>query len=169
MKQVTKLPQAPKKAKKPKLKNRYGKVERKHPAFGTSKLEQRFAKDFLDKLKVKYVWQFEAKDIGRFYDFYLPEHRVLIEVDGSYFHNDQRVVRQDRITPMHKKNMRVDEEKNKWALIHGIPLIRIWEKDINEDSNGVMKRLKERLVIERDKVMLEENKKNKRHVNKLKK
>ena len=54
-----------------------------HPKYGTSKLEEDFARDFLDKLGVKYIYQFEAKDIGRFYDFYLPEHNLIVECDGS--------------------------------------------------------------------------------------
>ena len=58
---------------------------KKKPLFGTSKLEEDFARDFLDKLEVKYVYQFEAKEIGRWYDFYLPEHNLIIEVDGGYW------------------------------------------------------------------------------------
>ena len=57
-------------------------AKRKHPQYGTSKLEEDFARDFLDKLGVQYVYQFEAKDIGRFFDFYLPEQNLLIEYDG---------------------------------------------------------------------------------------
>ena len=68
----------PKKARKT-----FSRKKRKHPMFGTSKLEQDFANDFLDKLNVKYTWQFEAKDIGRFFDYYLDEHNLLIEIDGS--------------------------------------------------------------------------------------
>lgn len=60
------------------------KKRRKHPLFGTSKLEEDFAKEFLDKLGVKYTYQFET-NIGRWFDFYLPEHNLLIEVDGSYW------------------------------------------------------------------------------------
>ena len=55
-----------------------------HPKYGTSKLEEKFAKEFLDKLGVPYEKQFEAKDIGRFYDFKVGE-RVLVEVDGDYW------------------------------------------------------------------------------------
>ena len=47
--------------KKPKVKTRLrkpdGKLERVHPKFGTSKLEQDFAEQFLDKLGVKYIRQ----------------------------------------------------------------------------------------------------------------
>lgn len=68
---------------------------------------------------------------------------------------------------MQKHNRRVDEYKNKWALAHGIPIMRIWEKDIREAPDKVLKELKERLYIEDKKVTLTE-KKNKRHINKIK-
>ena len=58
---------------------------KKHPLFGTSKLEEDFAKNFLDVLGVKYIYQFEAKSIKRWYDYFLPEHNLLIEVDGGYW------------------------------------------------------------------------------------
>ena len=61
------------------------KQRKKHPNYGTSKLEEYFAKEFLDKLGVEYVYQFEAKDIGRYYDFFLKNHNLLIEVDGDYW------------------------------------------------------------------------------------
>lgn len=60
-------------------------TKRSHKEYGTSKLEEYFASEFLDKLGVKYMYQFEAKDIGRYYDFYLYEHRIIIEVDGDYY------------------------------------------------------------------------------------
>jgi very-short-patch-repair endonuclease len=56
-----------------------------HPQYGTSKLEEDFAHNFLDKLGVKYIYQFEAKDIGRFFDFYLQDENLIIEVDGDYW------------------------------------------------------------------------------------
>lgn len=59
--------------------------QKKHPQYGTSKLEEDFAKEFLDKLGVKYVYQFEAKDIKRYFDFFLKDHNLLIEVDGDYW------------------------------------------------------------------------------------
>jgi len=160
--------------KKPKSKTRLrkpnGKLERVHPKFGTSKLEQDFAEQFLDKLGVKYVWQFEAKDIGRFYDFAIyPKGggMILLEIDGGYYHSDPRVVDENNLSPMQKKNKRVDEYKNEWALMHGIPIMRIWEYDIRHDPSGVMKELKERLYIE-DKIQTKINNKNKRHRNILK-
>lgn len=143
------------------------KVKRPHPKFGTSKLEEDFARDFLDKLNIQYIWQFEAKDIGRFYDFYLPKHNLILEIDGSYFHSDPRLVKEEDMNPMQKHNRLVDEYKNRWALAHGIPIMRIWEKDIRETPDKVMKDLKKRLYIEDKKQVIAENK-NKRHINKIK-
>ena len=166
--------------KKPKPKKRLikpnGKLEKTHPKFGTSKLEQDFAEQFLDKLGVEYVWQFEAKDIGRFYDFAVllddssgltPGSIVLIEVDGDFYHSHPDLVKEEEMNPMQKHNKRVDEYKNKWALMNGIPLIRIWEKDIRKNPKMVMDELKKRLYKETEKKTLIE-KKNKRHINKIK-
>lgn len=151
----------------PKTKSVRGTVRPHHQKYGTSKLEEDFAIEFLDKLEVKYVYQFEAKDIGRFFDFYLPSHNLIIEVDGGYYHSDPRVVDENKLNPMQKHNKRVDEHKNKWALAHGIPIMRIWEKDIRENPKMVMEELKKRLYIEDKKITITE-KKNKRHINKIK-
>lgn len=164
MKQVVKRDKI-KKVSKPKNTTRKPVHRRRLP--GTSKLEERFAKDFLERLGVKYIYQFEVKEIGRWYDFYLPEHNLIIEVDGSYYHADPRVVTEDKMKPMHKHNIRVDEYKTKWALSHGIPIMRIWEKDINESPEKVLEALKNRLGLEKEKAILTE-KKNKRHINKIK-
>lgn len=150
-------------------------ARKSHPKFGTSKLEEDFARDFLDKLGVKYIYQFEAKEIGRFYDFAVvlgdgtltQGNILLIEIDGSYFHSDPRVVDENKLNPMQKRNKRIDEYKDKWALSHGIPIMRIWEKDIRETPDKVMKDLKKRLYIQDEKQRIIENK-NKRHVNKIK-
>lgn len=160
---ITKKPKI-KKSTAPKVKTTKRAVH--HPKYGTSKLEEDFARDFLDKLGLKYVYQFET-DIGRWFDFYLPEHNLLIEIDGSYYHSDPRLIKESEMNPMQKRNKRVDKHKDEWALMHGIPLIRIWEKDIRENPNQVMEILKKRLYIQDKKVEMKVNK-NKRHINKIK-
>lgn len=119
--------------------------ERKHPEYGTSKLEEKFAKDFLDKLGIVYETQFKAETIGRYYDFYCPASNTLLEIDGGYWHSDPRLFEGKELTPTQKKNKRVDECKDKWAREHGINLIRIWEYDINKNPSQVLKMLKEKL------------------------
>lgn len=144
------------KKKNPKPKRGY--FKRKHAEYGTSKLEERFAHDFLDALGIKYVYQFKAESIGRYYDFYLPDYRLLLEIDGDYYHSYGLVY--EEMSPMQKKNKRVDEQKDHWALINCIPLMRIWEHDINKHPEMVKKMLKERLYLaENEKKILEEKKK----------
>ena len=116
----------------------------KHPEYGTSKLEERFARDFLDKLGVEYIYQFEAKSIKRFYDFYIPSCNVLLEIDGDFYHSKGLVY--EEMSPMQKKNKRVDELKNHWAAVNCIKLVRIWESDINDNPEGVMEMLRKELA-----------------------
>ena len=138
-------------------KNTKKKGGRRHKEYGTSKLEVRFAKEFLDKLGVKYIYQFKAESIGRYYDFFLPEENVLIEVDGTYHHSYGLVY--EEMNPMQKRNKRVDKQKDHWALINGIPLIRIWEHDINKNPEMVMRMLKEKLATCKTKKIINDRKK----------
>lgn len=58
------------------------------PEYGTSKLEDKFASIILEKLNIEYQRQYNAKEIGRFYDFLIktPQSKnILVEVDGDYW------------------------------------------------------------------------------------
>lgn len=166
MKQVSKKSA---KASKPKRKSyKKSNFKRKnHPKFGTSKLEKDFAANFLDKLGVEYEWQFEAKDIGRFYDFRILPQGPIIEVNGGYYHSDPRIYEGKELNKMQKRNLAVDEYKKRWALAHGIPIYYVWEKDIKETPTKVMEYLKNILRIEEKKNNTKEDKK-RRHINKIK-
>lgn len=131
--------------------------ERKHPEYRTSNLEKRFAKNFLDKIGVKYKTQFKAESIGRYYDIYIPSANLLIEIDGTYFHSYGLLY--EEMSPMQKKNHRVDKDKDKWAREHKIPLIRIWEHDINDKPKEVMEMLKKEITFYTEKYNKELEKK----------
>ena len=139
---------------------------KKHKEYGTSKLEEKFAKNFLDKLGIKYVYQYEAKPIKRFYDFYCYEQNAIIEVDGDYWHSKD--ILYEDMTPTQKRNKRVDKVKDHWALINGIPIIRIWESDINKHPEKVMKILQERLCNASEQKKIEDSKKTREFYNKNK-
>ena len=145
-----------------------GRVKRRHPKYGTSKLETYFEENFLKKLGLDYVYQYEAKDIGRFYDFCVftkdGGSPVLIEIDGSFWHSDPRLIKEGEMTPIQKRNKRVDALKDKWALLHGIPIIRIWEKDIHENPEGVMENLRNRLHVIDDKIVKKKRRYNRKKV-----
>lgn len=124
------------------------KKDKEHPEYGTSELEVRFAKNFLDKLGVKYIYQFKMASIGRYLDFYIVDCNIALEIDGDYWHGYGLLYEQ--MNPTQKRSHRVDKEKTRWCLINGIPLIRIWEHDINDHPEAVMKMLKEKFGIARE-------------------
>lgn len=118
--------------------------ERKHPEYGTSKLEERFANKFLKKLGVTYEYQFKAESIGRYFDFYIKDANLLIEIDGDYYHGYGLL--REEMSPMQKKSNRIDKDKDKWAKFHKIPLIRFWEHEINNTPKEVFEKLKEKIT-----------------------
>lgn len=151
--------------------------------YGTSKLERDFARDFLDKLGLKYIYQFEAKEIKRYYDFAVTvrddypfryEERdglksiiqegkrflvnFLIEVDGDYWHGNPECINESELTPMQKHNKKVDKYKDDWALMQNLPLLRFWESDIKKRPRKVMAELKKAVEAARKKEFLLENK-----------
>lgn len=159
----------PKKVVKPQRKRP---IYQKSPQqYGTSQLEKDFAHEFLDKYGIKYIYEYEARDIKRFYDFaivskrakYITEEKeglisiiqgiqytpidFLIEIDGGYWHSDPRIVDESKLSPMQKHNKMVDELKNKWASLHGIPLLRIWEYDIRHNPKKVIDELRKYVNI----------------------
>lgn len=76
------------------------------------------------------------------YDFIIRGKRILIEVDGDYWHGNPKFYdlngtggkRPLNEIQLHKKER--DVEKTKWALSRNFKLIRIWEEEIN---NGTFK------------------------------
>lgn len=159
--------------------------KRKHKQeYGTSKLEYDFAHDFLDKLGLKYVYQYEAKQIKRWFDFavtavenypykYVVKEGVnsidqdaqlfipdfLIEVDGDYFHSNPLIVKEDKLNPMQKHNKFVDKLKDEWCGMHCIPLLRIWEYDIRNNPKKVIDMICEYSSAANKRQIIKENKK----------
>lgn len=140
-----------KSAKKPSKPKPSAHIKRKHPKYGTSKLEEDFARDFLEKLGVKYSYQFEAKDIGRFFDFFVEPSGPIIEINGGYWHGDPRLYEAKDLNATQKHSQRVDEYKKKWALAHGFPIYYFWEKDIRETPSKVLEELRQILYLEEEK------------------
>lgn len=102
----------------------------------TSKLEKTFA-NILDLLNIKYETPFYARPIKAFYDFYLEEYNLIIEVDGDFWHSNPLKYPEGPTAKCQIKNAKRDEEKNKWAEDNDYKLIRIWENDINNNIQKV--------------------------------
>ena len=122
----------------------------KHQEYGTSKLEERFAHNFLKKLGVPYIYQYKADSIGRYFDFRICDSYgkpvgPIIEVQGSYWHGDSRIYEEKDLDKTQLRDIKIDEYKRSWCKRNGITLLYVWELDINNDPEGVMNYLKEKL------------------------
>lgn len=151
--------------------------------FGTSKLEQDFARDFLDKIGLKYVYEYEAKSIKRYFDFavtaeenYPYKYKIiegiesidqdatlfipdfLIEIDGDYFHSNPKLFDESKLNPMQRHNKFVDKLKDQWCALNCIPLLRIWENDIRNNPKKVFDMLEDYSAKAKKKQMIRENK-----------
>lgn len=115
----------------------------------TSKLEDRFSL-FLDDFglvkDIDYFRNHLIENIGVFYDFFIPVKKIMIEVDGDYYHCNPSTIHKIPRYPMQKKNVINDRRKNTWCKNHGIELLRYWEKDINERPEWVISELKKKLL-----------------------
>ena len=175
---TTKTSEKSKKEVKRTIKNNISK-----PKYGISKLETYFAKEYLDKLGLKYIYEYEAKDIGRFYDFaitlyqeipFIMENKhgidcikqegqnipisFLIEIDGDYYHYNPETMKKKE-NRMQKHNKFVDFLKDKWCEKKGIPLVRIWENDIKNNPKKVFELLNQYLGDGKRKKRIDDNKK----------
>lgn len=100
-----------------------------------SGLEKKFKKEVMEKLGYEYKSQYE---VGRkAYDFAYPQFKILIEVDGDYWHGHDGSI----LNKMQKMNRRHDQKKNKIALNNKFTLIRFRESDINNRIQKVRFRL----------------------------
>ena len=101
-----------------------------------SKLEKTFT-NILDLLEINYTTSYYAPDIKSFYDIYLPEHNVIIEVDGDFWHCNPIKYPNGPVSKCQHKNIERDKIKNQWALDNGYILLRFWEDDINNNIKQV--------------------------------
>lgn len=92
---------------------------------------------FLDLHNIKYIQEFSInslKDVlPSYFDFYLTEYNILIEVDGQ--HHEQMVnlggnLSKEDIEKRFKTYKKQDEMKDDYCLRYNIPLLRINYKDM---------------------------------------
>ena len=71
----------------------------------------------------------------------------LIEIDGSYFHADPRVVGEKKLNSMQKHSQFVDKLKDQYAGMHCVPLLRVWEYDIRHNPDLVLENLRKYIAF----------------------
>ena len=107
---------------------------------GTSMAEKEF-KIFLESIGFKVDEQFQI--LYKFYDFIIKNTKLIIEFDGDYWHCNPTVYPNGPENKMQKDAIKNDKYKKGLAETRGYTLIRVWEKDFNENKPGVKKRLLE--------------------------
>lgn len=101
-----------------------------------TKPEQKL-RDILEELQITYKSQFFIKDNTRTfsYDFYLPEHHTIIEVDGDYWHGGPGVSEYWHGVETTKES---DNLKDSVAQERGYTVIRLWESQLNTDKKLII-------------------------------
>ncbi len=120
-----------------------GEIGRRHY---TSKLEEKFKNEILIPLKIKFDHFFKPKTQKFFYDFYLPDYNIIIEVDGDFFHSNPKFYPNGPQYITQIKNNINDQIKNQWVQDNGYKLLRFWEDDINNNPQQIIETLKQELL-----------------------
>lgn len=90
------------------------------------------------ELDIDYRFQFDFE--GKLFDFYLIKQKVLIEVDGDFFHcNEEKF---ELKYDIQRNTIKNDKEKIKLCIDKNIKLLRFWETDINERPEWVITQLR---------------------------
>jgi len=117
-----------------------GNIGKKHYS---SKLENKFEDNILKPLNIEYKKFFKIKSFKYFYDFYIPQYNIIIEVDGDFFHSNPKFYPNGPIYKTQIENNLRDQLKTQAALNNGYKLLRFWESDINNNILEVKKILLE--------------------------
>jgi very-short-patch-repair endonuclease len=97
--------------------------------------------DYLKEINVNFTRQYKIGIVRKFYDFYFPDHKLIIEVDGPQ--HFQQVSNWGNP----EETLENDIKKMKTALVNGISVIRIYQPDIWSDKIDWKKFIKENLYM----------------------
>jgi very-short-patch-repair endonuclease len=114
-----------------------------------SKLEDIFKDILINNFgfieNIHFYHQFYIREIKSLYDFKISGKKLMIEVDGDFWHCNPKSKFSIPEYSVQKKNIIKDEIKNKWCLNNDFILLRFWETDINNNPDTVIETLKKYL------------------------
>ena len=111
------------------------------PKYTGTKPELKF-KEKLEEFEIEYTHQYWVswkRGWKKWYDFYLPEYNMLVEVDGEYHH--AKGVKTSDLDPTQWNTRKNDRFKNYLSKIRGFNLKRIWSLEVYSLSYDDMKDL----------------------------
>jgi G:T-mismatch repair DNA endonuclease (very short patch repair protein) len=89
---------------------------------------ERELKSILKELNIKFKHSYKYQ--GYYFDFYLPELNILIEVDGNYWHG--KGLKWEELNAAQQNSRLNDIKKNQLCLDTKQSLIRLWEDEIEK-------------------------------------
>jgi very-short-patch-repair endonuclease len=110
-----------------------------------SKIEDYFS-TLLDEQNIEYYRQFYVREIKSLYDFKIKGKKILIEVDGDFWHCNPKTKHKIPVTEHQKKNLVSDSIKNDWCLNNGYTLLRFWEDDIKNNLEWVIDEIRKHII-----------------------
>lgn len=110
-----------------------------------SKIEDYFS-TLLDEQNIEYYRQFYVREIKSLYDFKIKGKKILIEVDGDFWHCNPKTKHKIPVTEHQKKNLVSDSIKNDWCLNNGYTLLRFWEDDIKNNIEWVIDEIRKHII-----------------------
>ncbi len=106
-------------------------------------LESQFG-NLLTSIGVDFIFQYTI--CGFNFDYYLPKHDVVIEVDGDFYHCNPIKFPNGPLYETQKVTIKNDIKKNKICESNGeFTLLRFWESDINDNPEWVIEEIKKYL------------------------
>jgi very-short-patch-repair endonuclease len=99
----------------------------------------------LDKLNV--IYEKEKELCNRFYDVFLPDYSIYIEIDGDYWHSNPEKYPNGPINDIQIKIRLIDKIKNDICKDNGVLLLRFWESHIINNEDNIICTLKELLQL----------------------
>lgn len=112
-----------KQSEKHKQKNSEWRVQHPNKIHKNTSIELKM-KSLLDGMKVHYLQQHSLEKIA-IVDFYLPEHKLVIQCDGCYWHGCSIHY------PQYSRLQEKDKEQDSKLTALGYKVIRFWEHEIN--------------------------------------
>lgn len=100
---------------------------------------EKLVENELNKLNIKFKY---SVILGNYqFDFGNKEHRILIEVQGDYWHGNENIY--TKLNPIQTKIKEKDKLKKQFAIDNNLKLILIWEQDIlNNNFDNLLKEIK---------------------------
>ena len=119
---------------------------------GKFSISSKFEEDFINEIlsdypNDNYIRQKFFPEIRQYCDFYFPEHKLIIECDGDFWHCNPEKYPDGPIFSYQEKRMEKDKIKDKYLIDNGFRIYRVWENDFKTKKEMVKKNI-EKLLLE---------------------